>query len=132
MPGEVIGWPVTLSAYLIKGKTEDLRGAGTPTKDIATKLNMSAFVLYTELHRGQDGTRLPNQRRRCNANLAQLRVQQSLERRGRKAAKGESMSSFEKISAMSEALGKKGVGTASGHRPYVALWAANSCRGLID
>ena len=88
MPGEVIGWPVTLSAYLIKGKTEDLRGAGTPTKDIPTKLDMSAFVLYTELHRGQDGTRLPNQRRRCNANLAQLRVQQSLERRGRKAAKG--------------------------------------------
>lgn len=67
MPGEVIGWPVTLSAHLMNGKTEDLWEAGTPTKDIATKLNMSAFVLYTELHRGQDGTQLPDQRRRCNA-----------------------------------------------------------------
>ena len=66
----------------MNGKTEDLREAGTPTKDIATKLNMSAFVLYTELHQGQDGTQLPNQRRRCNADLAPLRVQQSLERRG--------------------------------------------------
>ena len=37
---------------------------------------------------GQDGTRLPDQRRRYNADLAQLRVQQSLEWRGRKAAKG--------------------------------------------
>lgn len=69
-------------------KIEDLWEAGTPVKDIATKLNISASALYTELRRGQDGTRLPNQRRRYNADLAQLRVQQSLERRGRKAAKG--------------------------------------------
>lgn len=69
-------------------KIEDLWEAGTPAKDIATKLNISASARYTELRRGQDGTRLPDQRRRYNADLAQLRVQQSLERRGRKAAKG--------------------------------------------
>ena len=69
-------------------RIEDFWEAGTPAKDIATKLNISASALYTELRRGQDGTRLPDQRRRYNADLAQLRVQQSLERRGRKAAKG--------------------------------------------
>ncbi|MBD5161322.1 MAG: helix-turn-helix domain-containing protein [Oscillibacter sp.] len=71
-------------------KIENLWEAGTSAKDIATELNISASALYTELRRGQDGTRLPDQRRRYNADLAQLRVQQSLERRGRKAMKGES------------------------------------------
>lgn len=59
-------------------KIENLWEAGTPAKDIATKLNISASALYTELRRGQDGTRLPDQRRRYNADLAQLRVQQCL------------------------------------------------------
>ncbi len=67
---------------------EGLWEAGTPAKEIAAKLNISISAFYTELRRGQDGARLPDQRRRYDADLAQLRVQQSLERRGRKAAKG--------------------------------------------
>jgi len=67
---------------------ENLWKAGAPAKEIADKLNISISAFYTELRRGQDGTRLPNQRRRYDADLAQLRVQQSLERRGRKATKG--------------------------------------------
>ena len=87
-------------------RIEDLWEAGTPAKDIATKLNISASALYTELRRGQDGTRLPDQRRRYNADLAQLRVQQSLERRdARQRKERESMSNFEKITATPEALG---------------------------
>ena len=50
-------------------KIEDLWEAGTPAKDIATKLNISASAHYTELRRGQDGTRLPDQRRRYNADF---------------------------------------------------------------
>jgi len=67
---------------------ENLWEAGAPAKEIADNLNISISAFYTELHRRQDGTRLPNQRRRYDADLAQLGVQQSLERRGRKAAKG--------------------------------------------
>ncbi len=59
---------------------------GTPAKDIATAMGLSLSSIYTELRRGQDGTRLPNKRRRYDADLAQLNVQKSLERRGRKAA----------------------------------------------
>jgi len=62
--------------------------AGTPAREIAAKLNISVSAFYTELRRGQDGTRLPDQRRRYDADLAQLRVQQSFERRGHKATKG--------------------------------------------
>lgn len=71
-------------------RIERLWETGTPAKEIADKLNISVSAFYTELNRGQDGTRLPNQRRRYDAELAQLRVQQSLERRGRKATKGAS------------------------------------------
>ena len=46
-------------------------------------------TIYSELRRGQDGSRLQNQRLRYNADLAQLRVQQSFERRGRRAGKRE-------------------------------------------
>ena len=44
-------------------------------------------MVYTELSRGRDGSRLPDQRLRYSAELAQRKVQQSLERRGRKARK---------------------------------------------
>lgn len=69
-------------------KIQDMWENGAPAKEIAEKLNISMSTFYTELRRGQDGTRLPDQRRRYDADLAQLRVQQSLERRGRRAAKG--------------------------------------------
>ena len=42
-------------------------------------------VIYAELTRGQDGTRLPDRRLRYSAELAQRRVQASLERRGKRA-----------------------------------------------
>ncbi len=43
---------------------------------------------YSELRCGQDGSRLPNKRMRYNADLAQLRIQQSFERRGRRTGEG--------------------------------------------
>ena len=42
--------------------------------------------IYAELRRGQDGTRLRDQRLYYDADLAQLRLQQSFERRGCKTA----------------------------------------------
>ena len=53
-------------------------------KEIADKLEAPLSSIYSELRRGQDGSRLPNQRFCYNANLAQLRIQQSFERRGRR------------------------------------------------
>jgi len=69
-------------------QTERLWKAGTPAKKIAAKLNIPVSACYTELHQGQDSTRLSDQRRRYDIDLAQRRVQQSLERRERKATKG--------------------------------------------
>lgn len=69
-------------------KIQDMWEGGVSAKEIAAELEISMSTFYTELRRGQDGTRLPDQRRRYDANLAQLRVQQSLERRGRKATNG--------------------------------------------
>ena len=54
-------------------------------KEIADKLDAPLSSIYSELRRGQDVSRLPNQRLCCNADLAQLRIQQSFERRGRNA-----------------------------------------------
>lgn len=59
---------------------------GTTAKDIAEALELSLSAVYTELRRGRDGTRLPDQRLKYDADLAQLRVQEALERRGRKTA----------------------------------------------
>lgn len=59
---------------------------GAPAKNIATSMDLSLSAIYTELRRGRDGTRLPDKRLRYDAELAQLSVQQGLERRGRKAA----------------------------------------------
>lgn len=59
---------------------------GTTAKDIAEALELSLSAVYTELRRGRDGTRLPDQRLKYDADLAQLRVQEAFERRGRKAA----------------------------------------------
>ena len=56
--------------------------AGASAKKIADALEAPLSSIYTELNRGQDGTRL------CyNADLAQLRLQQSFEQRGRKTAR---------------------------------------------
>lgn len=61
---------------------------GYSPKEIAGTFGKSLSVVYTELSRGRDGTRLPDQRLRYSADLAQRKVQQSLERRGRKASDG--------------------------------------------
>lgn len=67
-------------------KIQGMWEAGLSAQDIATEMELSLSSVYTELRRGYDGTRLLNKRRRYDADLAQLRVQESLERRGRKAA----------------------------------------------
>lgn len=60
---------------------------GCTAKDIATEMGVALSSIYTELKRGQDGeTRLPDQRLRYDADMAQLNMQQSFERRGRRAA----------------------------------------------
>ena len=66
-------------------KIEKLWEAGRTPKEISTSLDKSLAVIYAELPRGQDGTRLPNQCLRYSAELAQRRVQASLERRGKRA-----------------------------------------------
>ena len=60
---------------------------GYSPKEIAGTVGKSLDVVYTELSRGRDGTRCPEQRLRYSAELAQRKVQQSLELRGRKAGK---------------------------------------------
>ena len=59
--------------------------AGAQAKEIADKLEAPLSSIYLELRRGQDGSRLASQRLLYNADLAQLRIQQSYEQRGRKA-----------------------------------------------
>lgn len=60
---------------------------GCTAKDIADEMGVALSSIYAELKRGQDGeTRLSDQRLKYDADRAQLTVQQSFERRGRKAA----------------------------------------------
>lgn len=67
-------------------KIQSLWESGASVKEIAQDFDLSVSAIYTELKRGYDGTRLPDMRRRYDAELAQLTVQKSIERRGRKAA----------------------------------------------
>lgn len=62
--------------------------AGVQAKEIADKLDAPLSSIYLELRRGQDGSRLPNKRLCYNADLAQLRIQQSFERRGNRPGEG--------------------------------------------
>jgi len=59
--------------------------AGRTVKEISKTMEKSVDVVYKELSRGRDGSRMEDQRLRYSAQLAQLRVQQSLERRGKRA-----------------------------------------------
>ena len=61
---------------------------GVQAKKIADKLGAPLSSLYSELRRGQDGSRLPNQRLRYSADLAQERIQRAYEQRGRGAGSG--------------------------------------------
>ena len=76
----------TIRSHADRLKIQSLWEAGTAVKDIADAVAWPASTLYAELKRGQDGTRLPNKRLRYDADLAQLKVQQAFERRGRKSA----------------------------------------------
>lgn len=59
-------------------------------RDIAEKLHLSLARTYHELRRGQDGvTRLPDQRLKYDANLAQLRMHEAFARRGRRKVQTE-------------------------------------------
>ena len=68
-------------------KIEKLWEDGRTPKEISETTGVSVHVVYKEMTRGQDGTRLPDQRLRYSAELAQLRVQQSLEKRGKRTGK---------------------------------------------
>lgn len=78
----------TSRTYEERRTIQELWEAGVQAKEIADKLDAPLSSIYSELRRGQDGSRLPNQRMRYNADLAQLRIQQSFERRGRRTGEG--------------------------------------------
>lgn len=73
-------------SYEERQKIQEMVEAGLSAKDIAASLGISPSAVYAELRRGRDGTRLPDKRLGYNAELAQLSVQQGLERRGRRTA----------------------------------------------
>ena len=66
---------------------QEMWEAGKMVKEIAEELQAPVRTVYSELIRGRPEScqRLPNQRIAYNADLAQLRLQQSFERRGRRA-----------------------------------------------
>lgn len=72
-------------SYHERQEIERMVEAGMSVKEIASSLGISLSTVYAELRRGRDGTRLPDKRLRYNADLAQLSVQQGLERRGRRS-----------------------------------------------
>lgn len=77
----------TMRTYEERTIIQKMWNDGAQAKEIADKLEAPLSTIYSELRRGRDGSRLQNQRLRYNADLAQLRVQQSFERRGRRAGK---------------------------------------------
>ena len=79
----------TMRTYEERTVIQKMWNDGAQAKEIADKLEAPLSTIYSELRRGQDGSRLQNQRLRYSADLAQLRVQQSFERRGRRAGKRE-------------------------------------------
>lgn len=63
---------------------EKLWESGKTPREISDTTGVSVHAVYKELTRGRDGTRLEDQRLRYSAELAQRRVQASLERRGKR------------------------------------------------
>ncbi len=80
----------TSRTYEERKQIQGLWEAGVQAKEIADKPAAPLTSIHSELRRGQDGTRMPNKWMRYDAALAQLRIQQSYERRGRKGQKGAS------------------------------------------
>lgn len=75
----------TSRTYEERQQIQGLWEAGVQAKEIASRLDAPLSSIYSKLQRGQDGTRLLNKRMRYDADLAQLRLQQSYERRERKS-----------------------------------------------
>ena len=75
----------TMRTYEERTVIQKMWNDGAQAKEIADKLEAPLSTIYSELRRGQDGSRLQIQRLRYSADLAQLRVQQSFERRGRRS-----------------------------------------------
>ena len=78
----------TSRTYEERRTIQRLWEAGVQAKEIADKLDAPLSSICSELRRGQDGSQLPNKRMRYNADLAQLRIQQPFERRGRRTEEG--------------------------------------------
>lgn len=70
--------------YQERREIQKMYEKGATAKELADKFDVSVQTVYSELQRGYDGTRLPDMRKRYDADLAQRRMQQSFERRGRK------------------------------------------------
>ncbi len=68
-------------------KIEKMWEDGRTPREISDAAGVSVYVVYKEMARGQDGTRLPDQRLRYSAELAQRRVQHSREKRGKRTGK---------------------------------------------
>lgn len=66
-------------------KLQELWEQGMAVKDLSAALEVPLSTLYTELRRGRSEDRLPDQRLQYDASLAQLRMQQELERRGKQS-----------------------------------------------
>lgn len=66
-------------------KLQELWEQGMAVKDLSAALEVPLSTLYMELRRGRSGDRLPDQRLQYDASLAQLRMQQELERRGKQS-----------------------------------------------
>ena len=66
----------TSRTYEERRMIQRLWEAGVQAKEIADKLEAPLSSIYSELRRGQDGSRLSNKRLHYDAELAQLRIHQ--------------------------------------------------------
>lgn len=65
-------------------KIQELWERGNTVKDMAAELGVPVSTLYVEMRRGHSGDRLPDYRLKYDASLAQLKMHQELEQRGKK------------------------------------------------
>lgn len=68
-------------------KLQTLYENGLTPKELSQETKKTTMVIYRELRRGQDGTRLKDGRLKYDATVAQRAVNKSLEQRGRKASR---------------------------------------------
>ena len=69
-------------SYEERKKIQKMWEAGETVTEIARKLNAPTRSIYAEMERGRNGARLPDQRLQYDADLAQRRWQEAIERRG--------------------------------------------------